>query len=54
MIPRKADAPWWAFLAGALIIIAVVIFVLVLYGKINIGGQSAVGGIKDSLANLFK
>ena len=54
MASKKADAAWWQFLAGALIVIAGVVFTLVLYGEIKNWGDSAVGGIRDSLGNLFK
>jgi choline-glycine betaine transporter len=51
---KKAVEAWWGFLAGAIIVIAVVFFFLVLYGKIKIGGESAVFSITDKLGNMFK
>lgn len=51
---KKAVEAWWGFLAGAIIVIVVVLFFLVFYGKIKIGGESAVSGITDRLGQLFK
>ena len=51
---KKGVEAWWGFLAGALIIIAVVIFLLVLYGKIKIGGESVIAGIGEKLSQIFK
>ncbi len=48
------EAPWWAFLAAAIIMIVVVIILLALYGKIQIGGEEAVGGLGEELSKLWK
>lgn len=51
---KKGVEAWWGFLAGALIAIAVAILILVLYGKIKIGGESAIQTIGDKIGQIFK
>jgi len=51
---RKGVEAWWGFLAGAIIIIAVVIVLLVLYGNIKIASLSSVNWIGEKLAGIFK
>lgn len=54
MATRKGDAPWWAFLVGAIIIIVVVIVMLAFYGKVHISSESVIGGIGNKLGDMFK
>jgi succinate dehydrogenase hydrophobic anchor subunit len=51
---KKGVEAWWGFLAGAIIVIVVAIVLLVFYGKIKIGGESAVLGIFDKLGQMFR
>ena len=51
---KKAVEAWWGFLVGTIIAIVVALFLLVFYGKIKIGGESAIGGIMDKLGELLK
>jgi len=51
---KRGVEAWWGFLAGAIIIIAVVVIMLILYGNIKGASLTSVGGIGDKLANIFK
>ena len=51
---KRAVEAWWGFLAGAIIVLVVVIVMLVLFGKIKVGGDNAIGGIMGSLGSIFK
>jgi hypothetical protein len=51
---KKGVEAWWGFLAGAIIVIAIVVVLLVLYGKIKIASLASVSGIGEKLANIFK
>jgi succinate dehydrogenase hydrophobic anchor subunit len=51
---KRGIEAWWGFLAGALIIIAVVIFLLILFGKIKVASMSSVSSIGQNLSHLFK
>jgi|GEM_PF-6791753 len=48
------EAPWWAFLAGLIIVIIVIVVVLIFIGKIRIGGEARIGEIGEALRNLFR
>jgi choline-glycine betaine transporter len=48
------EAVWWAFLAAAIIVLVVVIVLLALYGKIQVGGETAIGGLGEELSKLWK
>ncbi len=54
MAGKKGTEAWWGFLAGALIIIAVVIILLVYFVKVKGVGLSSVSSIGNSLNNLFR
>jgi succinate dehydrogenase hydrophobic anchor subunit len=51
---KRGVEAWWGFLAGALIIIAVVIFLLVLFAKIKGVSMGSVSSIGQNLSHLFK
>jgi succinate dehydrogenase hydrophobic anchor subunit len=51
---KKGVEAWWGFLAAAIIVIVVVIVLLALFGKIKIGGESAIAGITQTLGGMFK
>lgn len=51
---RGFEAPWWAFLAGIIIAIVVVVFVLILTGRIKIGAESQIANIGGKFGDLFK
>lgn len=51
---KRAVEAWWGFLAGAIIVIAVVVFLLLLYGNIKGASLASIGGIGEKLANIFR
>ncbi|MCX6774776.1 MAG: hypothetical protein NTY99_01655 [DPANN group archaeon] len=50
---RKGVEAWWGFLAGAIIIIAVVFFLLIFFGKIKGVSLNSVNIIGSNLTKLF-
>jgi len=50
---RKAQAPWWAYLASAIVVIIVIIVLIALYTKIKGGGLETVSAVGESLSKLW-
>jgi len=51
---KKGVEAWWGFLAGALIIAAVIVLLFILYKDIKIASLMQVGKLGDKLGGLFK
>ena len=51
---RGFEAPWWAFLAGLIIAIVVIILLLIFIGKIRVGGETQIGEIGRIIRDLFR
>ena len=50
---KRGVEAWWGFLAGALIIIAVVIFLLIFFGKIKVVSLNSVNTLGSNVTKLF-
>ena len=53
-VNKKGVEAWWGFLAGALIVIAVVVVLLIWFVKVKGVSLGSVGLMGEKLSNIFK
>ena len=51
---KKADAPWWTFLATAIIVIVVLIFLFIFYAGIGEGAGNSLSALSEEFSKMWR